>query len=161
MSTNNNTSVVTIYTDGACSNNPGKGGTCAILLYNNHQKIISGYLPHTTNNQMELLGAIIGLRALKFSCEVELYTDSIYVKNGMTSWIHNWQKNNFKSANKKPIKNVILWKELINLSKQHKINWNWVKGHNGDKYNELADENARLAIQNESPILEEFLNISQ
>jgi ribonuclease HI len=140
--------IIEIYTDGACSGNPGKGGYGAILLYNNHQKEISGFLAETTNNQMELMAAIEALKAVKRPSEIVLYTDSVYVKNGITVWIKNWKKNGWRNAAKQPVKNAELWKELELAAANHQITWRWVKGHNGDKYNEIADQLARKAIEN-------------
>jgi ribonuclease HI len=133
-----------IYCDGACSGNPGPGGWGAVLLYGEHHKNISGYEKHTTNNRMELTAAIEGLRALKRQIPVAIYTDSQYVRNGITKWIHTWLRSNWRNNS---IKNVDLWQELYRLSQEHTIEWHWVKGHNGDKYNEIADELARMAIE--------------
>ncbi|MCT4552724.1 MAG: ribonuclease HI [Alphaproteobacteria bacterium] len=130
---------IKIYTDGACSGNPGIGGWGAILIYGNKEKEISGGNPETTNNQMELTAVIEALKILKKDCQIELYTDSKYVMDGITKWIHNWQKNNWKTAAKKPVKNKELWQDLVKETSKHEINWNWIKGHNGDKYNEIAD----------------------
>lgn len=137
---------VTIYTDGACSGNPGKGGWGAVLIYGEHIKEISGYAVETTNNQMELTAPIMALRSLKQTVEVVIYTDSTYVKNGIEQWIFGWQKNGWKTANKKPVKNSELWQQLLSETKRHKITWQWVKGHSGDKYNEIADRLATNAI---------------
>ena len=139
---------ITIYTDGSCLNNPGNGGWGAILKYNKTEKEISGNQQNTTNNQMELKAVIEALKSLKRKCEVDIFTDSQYVKNGMMQWIENWQKNNWKTANKKPVKNQELWQELVELAKQHKINWHWVKAHNGDEMNERVDKLARDAAEN-------------
>ena len=144
MSNDNSSSIVTIYTDGACSGNPGPGGWGAVLIYNGKEKEICGGEKDTTNNRMELTAAIESLKALKKRCSVELFTDSNYVKNGITQWVHNWKKTGWKTAAKKPVKNDDLWKELDSLQSQHDISWNWVKGHNGDINNEKAD---RLANQ--------------
>jgi ribonuclease HI len=130
---------VNIYTDGACSGNPGPGGWGAVLIYNNIEKELHGGETQTTNNRMEMLAAIKAIESLKEPCIVELYTDSTYLKNGITLWIKNWQEKNWKTANKKVVKNVDLWQKLVSLTSNHKITWNWVKSHNGDKYNELAD----------------------
>ena len=138
--------VVEIYTDGACSGNPGNGGWGAVLLYKQHKKEISGSVGNTTNNQMELMAVIKALESLNRSSEVIVYTDSIYVKDGITKWIHNWKSNGWKTANRKPVKNSNLWQELDILSSKHKILWQWVKGHNGNKYNEIADQLATEAI---------------
>ncbi|QJT94975.1 ribonuclease HI [Wolbachia endosymbiont of Diaphorina citri] len=137
---------VTIYTDGACLGSPGLGGWAAIILFQNHRKNIFGREENTTNNKMELKAVINGLKALKFPCNVNLYTDSLYVKYGMTEWINKWKMNGWKTSNKKSVKNIELWKELDNVALQHEINWKWVKAHNGNKYNEEADSLARKAI---------------
>lgn len=137
---------VTIYTDGACSGNPGAGGWAAIILFQNHRKNIFGKEENTTNNKMELTAVINGLKALKFPCNINLYTDSLYVKYGITEWINKWKMNGWKTSNKNSIKNIELWKELDNVALQHEINWKWVKAHNGDKYNEEANSLARKAI---------------
>ncbi|MFC1659103.1 ribonuclease HI [Pseudomonadota bacterium] len=134
---------VIIYTDGSCSGNPGKGGWGAVLIYGNHVKEISGKNKETTNNQMELKAVIEALKVLKQSCEIDLYTDSHYVKNGITKWIHDWKVKEWRTANRKQVKNVELWKELDEEVERHKIKWHWVKGHSGDKWNERADELAR------------------
>lgn len=138
---------MTIYTDGSCKGNPGPGGWAAILQYQNKEKEISGFEPDTTNNRMELRAAVEALRALKRCCDVEVYTDSQYVRQGMTAWIYNWRKNGWKSADKKPIKNQDLWVELDDLSRQHQVKWHWVKGHNGHPLNERVDELARRAVE--------------
>ena len=139
---------IEIYTDGACSGNPGNGGWGAILLYKGHEKKISGHAKDTTNNRMEMSAVIEALKAVKKSkAEIIVYTDSKYVQNGIMSWIHNWKKNGWKGANKKPVKNVDLWKDLDLESAKHEIEWKWVKGHAGNKYNEIADQLATDAIQ--------------
>jgi ribonuclease HI len=130
-----------IYTDGACKGNPGIGGWGAILMYGNKSKEIYGYAPETTNNRMELSAVIEALKAIKRSCPITIFTDSQYVKRGITEWIDGWIKKNWKN-----VKNVDLWQELYPLNKQYDIDWQWVRGHNGDKYNERADELANLAI---------------
>ncbi|MGL9718189.1 MAG: ribonuclease HI [Wolbachia sp.] len=137
---------VTIYTDGACLGNPGAGGWAAIILFQNHRKDVYGREENTTNNKMELTAVINGLKALKFSCNINLYTDSLYVKHGITEWVNKWKVNGWKTSSKKSVKNMELWKELDDIASQHKINWRWVKAHNGDKYNEEADSLARKAI---------------
>ena len=137
---------VIIYTDGACSGNPGYGGWGAYLSYENNKKKISGYELNTTNNRMELKAAIEGLNALKRPCKVMLYTDSVYLKDGITKWIINWEKNNWKNANKKEVKNKDLWIKLLEAGKMHEIEWNWVKGHEGNEGNEIADKLATQAI---------------
>ncbi len=139
--------IIEIYTDGACSGNPGKGGWGAILLYKEHQKEISGCLAQTTNNQMELMAVIEALKIVKKTIEIIIYTDSVYVKDGITKWIFNWKKNGWKTANKKPVKNLELWQELDLLAANHQITWKWVKGHSGNKYNEIADQLAVNAIE--------------
>lgn len=138
---------VVIYSDGACSGNPGPGGWGAVLQYGDHEKELSGAEPDTTNNRMELMAAIQALNALKQPCEVDLYTDSKYVQQGITEWIHNWRKNNWKSANKKPVKNSDLWQMLDVAQERHQIKWHWVKGHAGIELNERADMLARTALE--------------
>ena len=131
---------VIIHTDGACSGNPGPGGWGAVLQYNGTIKELKGGETLTTNNRMELTAATEALNALKRSCEVELHTDSTYVKDGLTKWIFSWKKNGWKTADKKPVKNVELWQALDLAVARHKIDWRWVKGHAGDEWNERADE---------------------
>ena len=138
---------IIIYTDGACSGNPGKGGWGAVLMYGGHQKKINGYEPHTTNNRMELKAAIEALDSLKEPCEVELFTDSQYVREGITNWVNKWILNNWRNANKKEVKNSDLWQELMTKSAKHLVHWHWVRGHDGNVYNEMADELARMAIK--------------
>jgi ribonuclease HI len=129
-----------IYTDGACSGNPGPGGWGAWLQSGDHEKELFGGEPETTNNRMELMAAIKALEALKRKpSKVELYTDSVYVRDGITKWIHNWKKNGWRTAAKKPVKNDDLWKELDAQISQHNISWHWVKGHAGIEGNEKAD----------------------
>ena len=139
---------VKIYTDGACSGNPGLGGWGVLMVYETKEKELYGGQKDTTNNQMELKAAIEGLKALSEPCFVELTTDSKYVMQGITQWIDNWQKNNWKTANKKDVKNKNLWIELYNEKSKHQINWNWVKGHSGHRENEIADELANKGIDN-------------
>ena len=134
---------VIVHTDGACSGNPGPGGWGAILDYNGTRKELSGGEGQTTNNRMELMGAISALEALKRPCEVEMHVDSQYVKDGITKWIHGWKKNGWKTADKKPVKNAELWQRLDDALKLHKVSWHWVKGHAGHDENERADELAR------------------
>ena len=141
---------VTIYTDGACSGNPGKGGWGAILIYAKEKKYMSGSKQLTTNNQMELTATIEALKAILKPSNIALYTDSQYVKNGITSWIFNWKKNGWKTANKKPVANKDLWIELEKYVEFHSVNWFWVKGHSGDHYNEMADELAVKAMNERS-----------
>ena len=137
---------ITIYTDGACSGNPGKGGWGAILIYAKEEKYLSGSNQLTTNNQMELTATIEALKAIAKPRNIALYTDSQYVKNGITSWIFNWKKNGWKTANKKPVANKDLWVELDKYVKFHSVSWFWVKGHSGDHYNEIADQLAVNAM---------------
>ncbi|MBN1968625.1 MAG: ribonuclease HI [Candidatus Delongbacteria bacterium] len=137
---------IKIYTDGACSYNPGPGGWGAILIYDEHKKILSGYHESTTNNQMELTAVIEALSALKKECDITIYTDSMYVKNGITDWIENWRKNGWKTSSKKPVKNVELWKKLYELTLIHNIDWEWVKGHAENIFNNEADLLAREEI---------------
>ncbi|WP_114009771.1 ribonuclease HI [Cohaesibacter intestini] len=139
-------STVTIYTDGACSGNPGPGGWGALLTFGEHEKELCGGEAETTNNRMELQAAIEALNALKRACEVDLWTDSQYVKGGITGWIHGWKKNGWKTANKKPVKNAELWQALDEALKRHKVNWHWVKGHAGHEGNERADDLARRGM---------------
>ena len=134
---------VIVHTDGACSGNPGPGGWGAILDYNGTRKELNGGEGQTTNNRMELMGAISALEALKRPCEVEMHVDSQYVKDGITKWIHGWKKNGWKTADKKPVKNAELWQRLDDALKLHKVSWHWVKGHAGHDDNERADELAR------------------
>lgn len=131
---------VYLYTDGACKGNPGAGGWGVLLRYGRHEKELYGGAQLTTNNRMELTAIISGLEALTEPCEVIICTDSQYVKNGMESWIHNWKKNGWKTANKKVVKNDDLWKALDQQAQRHKIHWTWVKGHNGHPENERADQ---------------------
>jgi len=138
---------ITIYTDGACSGNPGKGGWGAILIYAKEEKYLSGSNQLTTNNQMELTATIEALKAIVKPHNIALYTDSQYVKNGITSWIFNWKKNGWKTAAKKEVKNKELWIELDSLIKIHSISWDWVKGHSGHPENERADLLANIAIE--------------
>ncbi|MEQ1615714.1 MAG: ribonuclease HI [Hyphomicrobiaceae bacterium] len=138
--------LVTVYTDGACSGNPGPGGWGAILMSGPHRKEINGSEADTTNNRMELWAAIGALEALKKPSVVALHTDSNYLKDGITKWIHGWKRNGWKTADKKPVKNEDLWKRLELALKPHKIEWHWVKGHAGHPENERADELARMAI---------------
>ena len=136
------------YTDGACSGNPGPGGWGAIIRFKDNEKEINGYKPLTTNNIMELMAVIESLKAISKPFEIVITTDSQYVKNGITSWIHNWKKNGWKTAAKKPVKNKELWIELDHLIQKHSVSWKWVKGHSGHIENERADELANEAITN-------------
>ena len=137
---------VEVWTDGACSGNPGPGGWGVILSYKGKQKELSGGEAMTTNNRMELMGAIAALESLTRPCTVALHTDSQYLRQGITAWIHGWKKNGWKTADRKPVKNEELWKRLDAALKQHKIEWKWVKGHAGDEMNERADELARAGM---------------
>jgi ribonuclease HI len=137
---------IQIYSDGACSGNPGPGGWGAILISGEHRKEINGGEQLTTNNRMELKGAISALEALKKKSDVDLWTDSNYVRQGITAWIHGWKKNGWKTADKKPVKNAELWQELDALRSKHNVTWHWLKGHAGHPENERADELARLAM---------------
>ncbi len=138
---------VEIYTDGACSGNPGPGGWGAILIHDKGEKDLSGGAAATTNNQMELTAAIEGLEALKRPCKVNLHTDSKYVKDGITKWIKAWVKNDWRTAAKKPVKNTKLWQRLLEAADRHDVKWHWVKGHSGHLENERADQLAREAME--------------
>ena len=129
-----------IYTDGACSGNPGKGGWAAIILDGKNQSSISGSENKTTNNRMELMAPIMALKKIKIKSEITIYTDSRYVKDGITEWIKKWKLNNWKSSNKKPVKNKDLWVKLDNHCQKHNVTWKWVKAHASDKFNHLVDE---------------------
>jgi ribonuclease HI len=137
---------VVIYTDGACSGNPGPGGWGALLRFNGVEKELCGGEVLTTNNRMELMGAISALEALKKPCDVELYTDSKYVMDGITKYINNWQKNGWRTADKKDVKNKDLWQRLVEAMRPHHVKWHWVKGHAGHPENERADALARSGI---------------
>lgn len=137
---------VEIYTDGACRGNPGPGGWGAVLRYGTTEKHIKGSQEHTTNNRMELTAAIEALASLTRDCEVDLTTDSKYVRDGITSWVVNWQKNNWRNSKKEPVKNADLWQRLLAEVARHRVEWHWVKGHAGHPENELADELANQAI---------------
>lgn len=142
---------VVIYTDGACSGNPGPGGWGTILMYKNVKKEISGYMENTTNNIMEITAVIEGLKLLKYECEVEIYSDSAYVVNAFNNhWIEGWRKKNWINSSKEPVKNKELWQELYNLTKQHNVKFIKVKGHSDNAYNNRCDELARLAIKENS-----------
>ena len=131
---------VEIFTDGACKGNPGPGGWGAIIRSGAHEKELSGGEPLTTNTRMELLAAIRALEALKRPCAVMLHTDSIYVRDGITKWIHGWRRNGWKTADRKPVKNAELWQELLDAAAPHRVEWKWVKGHAGHPENERADK---------------------
>ena len=137
---------VALYTDGACKGNPGAGGWGVVLEYGEHRKELFGGDVETTNNRMELMAAIAGLSALKSRCVVDLYTDSVYVKDGITKWLSNWKSNGWRTAAKKPVANQDLWKQLDQAVSNHEVNWHWVKGHSGDPGNERADELANQGV---------------
>ncbi|MCK4535901.1 MAG: ribonuclease HI [Desulfuromonadales bacterium] len=139
---------VEIFSDGACSGNPGPGGWGTILRFGDSEKELSGSEPETTNNRMELMGAIAGLEALKRPCKVRITTDSQYLKKGMTEWIDGWIKRGWKNTQKKPVANRDLWERLLELTAPHHIEWHWVRGHDGHAENERCDELARTAIVN-------------
>ena len=137
---------VIIHTDGACSGNPGPGGWGAILAFGDHVKEMKGGEPHTTNNRMELMGAISALEALKRPCRVDLHTDSQYLRDGIMKWIHGWKRNGWLTAEKKPVKNADLWQRLEAAASRHRVSWEWVKGHAGHPENERADALARAGL---------------
>jgi ribonuclease HI len=137
---------IIIYTDGACSGNPGIGGWGALLIYGEHQKEIFGGEGETTNNRMELTAAICALQSLKTPCIAQIHTDSAYLKNGITQWIKNWKANGWRTADKKPVKNIDLWQQLDQAIAPHKVEWHWVKGHSGNPGNEKADELANKGV---------------
>lgn len=138
--------LVVVYTDGACKGNPGPGGWGALLRWQGHEKELFGGERATTNNRMELTAVIEALSALKSRCEVAVYTDSAYVKNGITTWIHGWRQRGWRTADKKPVKNVELWQRLEALAAQHQVQWHWVRGHAGDPGNERADALANRGV---------------
>jgi ribonuclease HI len=140
---------VQLITDGACLGNPGRGGWATILRYNGHTREMYGSSPQTTNNRMELTAAIEGLRSLKERCEVEVVTDSEYVKNGITQWIHGWKRNGWKTSAKKPVVNQDLWEELDELASQHDVQWTWTKGHADHQDNNRCDELATQAARDQ------------
>ncbi|MCP5206645.1 MAG: ribonuclease HI [Hahellaceae bacterium] len=137
---------IRVFTDGACKGNPGKGGWGAVLRYGEHVKEICGGEPATTNNRMELMGAIKALESLKEPCEVDIFTDSQYLRKGITEWIFAWQKNGWKTSARKPVKNADLWQTIWKLVSFHKVNWHWVKAHAGHPENERADELANEGV---------------
>lgn len=148
---------VEIYTDGACTGNPGKGGFGAVLIYNGVEKRISRGFRKTTNNRMELMAAIESLKLLKEECSVELYSDSKYLTDAINKkWIDSWKKNGWKKSDKKPVLNVDLWQELLSLTEKHSITFIWVKGHNGNVYNEICDSLAVDAYNNEAVNVDEY-----
>lgn len=138
---------VTIYTDGACSGNPGPGGWAAVLFYDAHEREISGGEAQTTNNRMELMATIRGLKLLKEPCDVTIYTDSKYVLDGFTSWLPGWKKRGWKTADNKPVKNMELWQALVEAAAGHRLTWKWVKGHSGDTHNDRVDALAVAAAK--------------
>jgi ribonuclease HI len=140
---------VTIFTDGACEGNPGPGGWAAILVSGQHRHEISGYAPQTTNNRMELQAALEAVRALRQRCEVDLYTDSQYLRNGMEKWLAKWKRTGWRTAGKKPVKNADLWEQLDAAAQAHVVRWHWVRGHDGHPENERCDELANEAIRRE------------
>ncbi|CAM3941868.1 MULTISPECIES: ribonuclease HI [Pseudoalteromonas] len=146
---------VEIYTDGSCLGNPGPGGYGIFMLYNGHEKKLSQGYTLTTNNRMEMLAAIVALESLNRPCEINLTTDSQYVKQGIESWLTNWKKRGWKTAAKKPVKNVDLWKRLDEACARHTITWKWVKGHSGNKYNEIVDDLARDAAGSKNLLVDE------
>jgi len=137
---------VELFTDGACRGNPGPGGWGVLMRYGDHEKQMYGGEQETTNNRMELTAVIEGLNSLTRQCSVKITTDSTYVKDGITSWIHNWKKRNWKTASKKPVKNQDLWQALDKAVSEHDVEWAWVKGHSGHRENEIADELANRGI---------------
>ncbi len=137
---------VEIFTDGACRGNPGPGGWGALLRYRDHQKELYGGEPHTTNNRMELMAAIRALESLNRPCSVRLTTDSVYVRSGITEWLPQWKKRGWKTAARKPVKNVDLWQRLDAAMQRHQVSWHWVKGHSGHAENERADQLANRGI---------------
>jgi ribonuclease HI len=137
---------IEIFIDGACRGNPGIGGWACILRYNDNDKYIKGSERDTTNNRMEMMAAIMALKQIKLPCSIEITTDSQYLRKGITEWIHNWQKNEWKTADKKPVKNTDLWHLLLELTKKHQMTWHWVKGHSGHPENEKVDQLANQAI---------------
>ena len=132
--------IVEIFTDGACKGNPGPGGWGVVIRAGAREKELNGGEPLTTNNRMELLAAIRGLETLTRPCRVKLYTDSVYVRDGITKWIHGWRKNGWKTADRKPVKNAELWQELVEAAEPHRVEWHWVKGHSGHVENDRADK---------------------
>ena len=138
---------VTIFTDGACAGNPGPGGWAAILVAGRHRRELSGYKPSTTNNRMEIMAAIEALRALRGPSEVDLHTDSQYLRNGMSTWLERWKRNGWRTADRKPVKNDDLWRALDALARTHAVHWHWVRGHDGHPENERCDELANAAIR--------------
>ncbi len=154
MSEDADPNLVELYTDGACSGNPGPGGWGAVLMWRGNEKELSGGENPTTNNRMELMAAIEGLKAIRREMDVRVWTDSVYVRDGITKWVHGWKRSGWKTADKKPVKNVDLWQALLAAAEGHRIEWRWIKGHAGNPGNERADALARSAIvaqKNPSP----------
>jgi ribonuclease HI len=139
---------VTVFTDGACAGNPGPGGWGAILIAGDRRRELSGYEPSTTNNRMELMAAIEALRALRAPADVDLHSDSQYLRNGMSEWLARWKRNGWRTADRKPVKNEDLWRALDALAQVHRIRWHWVRGHDGHAENERCDALANAAIRN-------------
>ncbi|WNO61967.1 ribonuclease HI [Rheinheimera sp. MMS21-TC3] len=152
---------VTIFTDGSCLGNPGAGGYAAVLIYKQHRKELSSGFRLTTNNRMELLAAISALESLKSPCNIELTTDSQYVRLGITQWLAGWKRNKWLTSQKKPVKNQDLWQRLDKACQQHTINWHWVKGHSGHPENERCDVLARLAAENSPTAIDKEFEASQ
>lgn len=146
MSRAQTSTAVQIWTDGGCRGNPGPGGWGAVLRYNQHERLLNGHEAHTTNNRMELTAAIKALETLTRPCNVDLTTDSQYVRQGITQWIHNWRRKNWRTAAGKPVKNADLWQRLDSACQKHQVSWHWVKGHAGHPENELADELVNKAM---------------
>lgn len=143
---------IEIYTDGACKGNPGPGGWGVLLRYNGTEKTLHGGEAHTTNNRMELMAAIKGLESLSRPCEVNLYTDSQYLRQGMMDWLKSWKKNGWKNSKKEPVKNADLWKILDALATTHQVTWHWVKGHSGHVDNDRVDSLANMGIEQLSKV---------
>ncbi len=146
-----NDGIVEIYTDGACRGNPGPGGWGALLRYQGRERELYGSQPNTTNNRMELMAAIAALETLKYPCKIILSTDSLYLKQGITEWLPNWIKRDWKTAAGKPVKNIDLWQRLLKAMARHQIQWEWVRGHSGHPENERADRLANRAIDESLP----------
>lgn len=152
---------IVIYTDGSCLGNPGPGGYGTILIYKQHRKELSGGFRLTTNNRMELLAAIISLESLRDSCQVDLTTDSQYVRLGITQWLTGWKRNNWRTSQKQPVKNQDLWQRLDLACNRHQVNWHWVKAHNGHPENERCDELARAAATHQATAIDSAFEQSQ
>lgn len=143
---------VQIFTDGACLGNPGPGGWAAILVFGDHRSELTGYEPATTNNRMEMRAALEALHALKDRCEVDLFTDSQYLRNGMEQWLAKWKRNNWRTAARQPVKNADLWEQLDAAAQAHVVRWHWVRGHDGHAENERCDALANEAIRHRGPV---------